>query len=136
MILTFRTPYSCRFKGESVLKRANIPIVLFSILFPLITWAADLEIGELTGAWEFMHWAESDDPDNKHKVGIIMDFQSNGTVISRMPSGDDTEHYKLEGNTIIYSGKHGDEVWKIVSFTPGKSLVVNHAGAIMSFERR
>jgi hypothetical protein len=118
------------------LKRINITIVVFSILFPIVAWAADLKINELTGAWEFMYWAESGDLDNKHKVGIIMNFQSNGTVISRKPSGDVTEHYKLEGNTIIYSGKHGDQVWQIVSFSPGKSLVVNHAGSIMSFERR
>jgi hypothetical protein len=124
------------FKGGSILKKINITVVLFSILFPIVAWAADLTINELTGAWEFMYWAESGDLDNKHKVGIIMDFQSNGTVISRMSSGDVSEHYKLDGNTIIYSGKRGDQVWKIVSFTPGKSLVVNHAGSIMSFERR
>ena len=118
------------------MKKINITGVLFSILFPIVAWATDLTIDGLIGSREFMYWADSDDLDNKHKVGIIMDFQSNGTVISRKSNGDLSEHYKLDGNTIIYSGKHGDQVWKIVSFSPGKSLVVNHAGSIMSFERR
>lgn len=65
-----------------------------------------------------------------------MDFRPDGTVIGRKSGGDVTEHYQLTGNTIIYSGKHGDQVWKIVSFSPGKRFVVNHAGSIMSFERR
>lgn len=64
-------------KGESIVKKRNITIVLFYILFSINGWAADLTIKELTGAWEFMHWAESDDLDNKNKVGIVMCVGSN-----------------------------------------------------------
>ncbi len=118
------------------MKKINITIVLFSILFSMSSWAADLTVKELTGEWEFVYWADSDDLDNRHKVGIVMDFRPDGTVISRKPDGNITEHYKLKGNTIIYTGKRGDQTWKLVSFAPGKSLVVNNMGAIMSFERR
>ena len=118
------------------MKKRNALIVVLSIFISINAWASDLTRAALTGSWEFMHWAESGDLDNKHKVGIIMNFQSNGDVISKLSSGDVTEHYKLNGNTIIYSGKHGDQTWKLVSFSPGESLVVNHMGAIMTFEKR
>lgn len=65
-----------------------------------------------------------------------MDFRPDGTVISRKSTGDVTEHYKVKGEAIIYSGKRGDQTWKIVLFSPGKSFLVNNLGAIISFEKR
>jgi hypothetical protein len=102
------------------MKKRSIAISLLSILFFFNAWAEGLTIKELSGKWVFVHWAESDNLANKHEVGIIMDFQPNGKVISKKPGGDVTEHYKLNGDTIIYTGKRGDQIWKLVSFYPNK----------------
>lgn len=123
------------YKGGVMNRNANVTIVLFFLLLSISAWAANLTVKELTGAWEFMYWAQADDLDNKHEVGIVMDFRPDGTVISRKSSGDVSEHYKVEGNTIIYTGKRGDQLWKVISFSPGKSFLVNNLGTIMSFEK-
>jgi len=99
-------------------------------------WASDLSVDELVGKWEFLHWADSGNLDNTHDVGLVMEFMADGTVTTYMPNKSVTERYQLSGSTIIYSDKRGDQEWKVVSFVPGNTLVVDNFGAVMTLEKR
>lgn len=114
----------------------KIAAVLFMALFAVNVWAAELSMANLTGKWEFLHWAESEAPQETHAVGVVMDFQPDGIVVSEVAGKGVSEGYSINGDKIIYSGKRGEQVWELVSFTPGESLVVSNAGTIMTFRKK
>ena len=84
----------------------------------------------------FLHWADRETPDQIHPVNLVIDFQADGQAVSEMRKGKVSGPYRIEGDMIIYHGKRGEEKWKLVSFVPGESMVVNNSGAIMTFERK
>ena len=90
---------------------------------------------QLEGAWTFRATAETDTPEREMPVGLIMEFRSDGTVISKMPNGDQEAVYRLDGETIRYRDANGEQNWEIRSFKPDTSFVVDNRGMLMFFER-
>lgn len=99
-------------------------------------FAQGLSQEQLTGRWEFTAFADVDAPDDRTPVGVIMDFQPDGAVITQMSTGDQEATYRLDGDTILYSSADGDQQWHIRSFEPDDRLVVEHDRSLMFFERR
>lgn len=114
----------------------KIQFAIILLLLSLNVGAAELSPENLVGEWEFLTWAETESPQETHAVGIVMDFQPDGNVISEVSGKDVTESYRIDGDTIIYAGKRGEQVWKLVALVPGESLVVNNSGTIMTFKRK
>lgn len=100
-------------------------------------WAAEITQEQLVGEWEFTHWAEKANKEQKEIVGVVMDFRSDGTVISKLsgPTGYQRGTYEVNGDTIVYSDNSGEQIWKVETFKPDKKLVVIHKDAIMFFEK-
>ena len=116
--------------------KLKVVTVLITVLLSACVWASELSMDTLSGEWEFLHWAEKETPEQTHKVGIVMDFKSDGTVLSEVGDKSVAEAFRIEGDTIIYTGKRGDQNWKLVSFVPGESMVVDNSGSIMTFRKK
>ena len=94
--------------------------ILLGFLIPVLDLAGEFSAEALVGKWVFKHMVQVETPDNKRNVGYPMEFKANGEVITKMPKEDKLEHYEVTTNTIIYKGKHGKQVWKIISFDENK----------------
>jgi len=105
------------------------------LFFTSICLSIQISQSELVGQWTFIYWMEDGDETSKRDINIIMDFKDDGTVNTNMGNKTEAANYKVDGNTIIYSDKRGKQVWKIISFEPGKSFKVNHKGAMMYFQK-
>ena len=90
---------------------------------------------QLEGAWNFRATAEVETPEELMPVGLIMEFRSDGTIISKMPNGDQESVYRLDGDTIHYRDVNGEQTWEIRSFEPDTSFVVENRRTLMFFER-
>jgi len=110
-----------------------LPCILLS--FTSICFSAQISQNDLLGEWTFVYWMEEGDETSKRDINIIMDFQKDGSVITKMGNKTESAKYKVEGETILYTDKRGQQVWKIISFDPGKSFKVNHKGAEMYFSK-
>ena len=110
-----------------------IPCLLLSLTS--ICLSVQISQIDLLGEWTFVYWMEDGDETSKRDINIIMDFQKDGTVITKMSNTTESAKFKVEGETILYTDKRGQQVWKIISFEPGKSFKVNHKGAIMYFKK-
>lgn len=106
------------------------------VLYAAVGLTQGLSVRDLEGKWEFVSWQEADDPSSKRQIGLMMDFNADGTVVSHMAQGPSNATFTIEGDTILYVDKRGEQPWKIVSHTPEKSLIVNNQGALMTLERR
>ena len=115
-----------------------LTILLVGLVTIVAGTALALEITQkhLLGTWEFVYWSESDDASSKRSVNMIMEFKKDGTVINHRKEGKTTASYSINGNVIEYKDKRGAQQWKVISFSPGESMKVNHMGAVMYFERR
>ena len=118
------------------MKSLNGILMAILCLFSSAVFAVEISADDLVGEWVFVHWAEKDTPEQTRAVNVVMDFQADGQVLSGMSRGKVTETYSVEGDTIIYHGKRGDQVWELVSFSPQESMVVNHKGSIMTFKKK
>ena len=111
------------------------------LLLPVV-WAVlatsgfgqELTINDLVGEWTFVSWMERDDETSKRTVNIQMEFRSDGTVINHLKKGDTLAHWTVDGSVITYTDERGEQIWQVLSFEPGQSLTVDHAGAIMLLE--
>lgn len=112
-----------------------IRLIVLSFLIPLFSMAGEFSAEALVGEWVFNHMAEVDTPDKKRNVKLPMEFKANGEVITKKSKEDVIEHYEVKKNTIIYKGKYGKQVWKIISFDSDKGFVVNQMGMLMTFEK-
>lgn len=90
----------------------------------------------LIGLWEFTAYAEERDPGERTPVGVLFDFRPNGTLISKMSTGDVESHYSVDGMTIHYSDARGEQTWTVRAFEAGVSLVFENRGTLMYLERR
>ena len=90
---------------------------------------------QLEGTWNFTATAEVETPEQLMPVGLIMEFRSDGTIISKMPNGDQESVYRLDGDTIRYRDANGEQTWEIRSFEPDTSFVVENRQTLMFFER-
>ena len=77
------------------------------ILFTSAVWAQSFSSEELIGQWEFVSYVESETPDQRNQVNVVMVFQSGGTLITKMATGDVESSYWIDGNTIYYSDARG-----------------------------
>lgn len=118
------------------MKNINLSMVFLLALFSSMGWAAELNSENLVGKWEFVNWAEAASPKETHAVNVVMDFRPDGQVHTEMPKGTVIESYKIDGDTIVYQGKRGEQKWALVSFTPAESMVVDNSGTIMTFVRK
>lgn len=109
-------------------------IILF--LFVSLAWSASVTNEQLVGKWEFMHWMEEGDESSKRSINMIMEFKSNGEVISSKKGSSAKANYKVADENIIYIDQRGNQIWEVLSFEPGKTLKINHKGAVMFFEKR
>lgn len=110
--------------------------LLLVCLVSAIASAQDFSAAALIGEWEFTAYAESDTPDARVAVGVRFEFRPDGTLISKMPTGDVESRYSVDGNTILYSDANGEQTWILRAFEPGKSIVFENRGTLMYFERR
>lgn len=113
----------------------SIALVLVT-LYAAVSLAQGLSVSDLEGTWEFVSWQEDGDPSSKREIGLMMDFNADGTVVSHMAQGPSNATFTIEGDTILYVDERGEQPWKIVSHTPEETLIVNNQGAIMTLERR
>lgn len=113
----------------------SITLVLVA-LYAVVGLAQGLSVSDLEGRWEFVSWQEVDDPSTKRQIGLMMDFNADGTVVSHMTQGPSNATFTIEGDTILYVDDRGEQPWKVVSHTPEERLIVNNQGAIMTLERR
>ncbi len=109
--------------------------IVSAMLLVAAVWAQAISQEQLTGMWEFIAWAEADNPQEQKPIGVKMDFRADGTVISKKASGDVKASYTVTGDTIVYSDADGEQVWKVQSFRPGEAMVVSNQGALMYFEK-
>lgn len=116
-------------------KLMAVAAVAFAVLSGLSTRVQGLSLKELTGVWLYESYAEIETPDKKLPVGARMDFRPDGTVAMTLSTGSAEGTYRMEGDTIHYADANGEQVWKIHSYEPGKSLVVEHRRALLFFVR-
>ena len=108
----------------------------FIAMSAVMTIASGVSMEQLTGKWEFVYWAENDDPASKRSINMIMEFKKDGTIVNHVANKKTTASYTINGNVIEYSDKNGTQQWEVISFSPNDSMKVNHKGAVMYFERR
>ena len=107
---------------------------LFLALFmPLAALSFDLTNSLLVGKWRFVRIVAED---YEKPVKITMEFQQDGTVINYAHTGQEFSRgvYQIEGDSIVYTDKNGDQNWVVKSIT-ANSLHVDNRGAEMFFER-
>ncbi len=117
------------------MKKMSLMIFVLLALFSSVSWATELNNENLVGKWEFVNWAEAETPEDTHAANVVMDFHADGQVFTETPKGEVIESYKIEDDMIVYHGKRGDQKWKLISFTPGESMVVDNTGTIMTFKK-
>ena len=121
------------------MSRTTICLVWFCLLVvsasALGVAQARMSRQQLEGAWNFTATAEIDTPEELMPVGLIMEFRSDGAIISKMPNGDQEASYRLDGDTIRYRDANGEQTWEIRSFEPDTTFVVENRGMLMFFER-
>jgi hypothetical protein len=121
------------------MSRTSPSLVAFSLLVgiaPALSVAQEpMSQQELEGTWNFRATAELETPEQNTPVGLIMEFRPDGTIVSKMPKGDQEAVYRLDGGTIRYRDANGEQIWEIRSFEPDTSFVVENRGTLMFFER-
>jgi hypothetical protein len=91
---------------------------------------------QLIGEWIYVARADKDSPDNRIPVGFILEFRADGTVITKTTTREMEGTYVIDGATIIYSGPDRKETWRVRSFEPDKTLIVESSGMLSFLERR
>jgi hypothetical protein len=99
------------------------------------TSAQTISLQGLTGVWSYESYAEVETPDERTPVGARMDFRPDGTIVMTLSTGSAEGTFTLEGDTIHYSDANGPQEWKVRSYEPGKSLVVEYMRALLYFEK-
>ncbi len=110
--------------------------VLFVCFVGAAAWAQQFSAEALVGLWEFTAYAEESAPSERTPVGVLFEFRPNGTLISKMSTGDVESSYSVDGMTIHYSDARGEQTWTVRAFEPGVSLVFDNSGTLMYLERR
>ena len=110
-------------------------LLILVVLFPMAGLAQTMTTSDLEGRWEFVSWEEEGDPTSKQLIGLMMDFNADGTVVSHMPDGPSEASFTINDDTIYYVDDKGKQTWKVISHTPDESFIVNNRGSIMVFER-
>ena len=97
--------------------------------------AAELSTEALAGKWNFKYMILDGDTANKRTVNRILEFMPDGKVINYGRDGKKTyAEYKISNGMILYSDEHGDQKWKVESFSKDK-LHIDNRGAEMFLER-
>ena len=118
------------------LRLAQIVIALSVLLLNSVCLAADLSNESLAGTWNFTHMILDGDVDNPRPANVIMEFSADGQIVNKYGQDKVTPaEYRIDGDTIIYSDKNGEQRWQVVEYSEGK-MHVNNSGAEMFFERQ
>jgi hypothetical protein len=99
------------------------------------TNAQNLSLQDLTGVWNYESYADIETPDERLPVGARMDFRADGTIVMTLSTGTAEGRFTLDGDTILYTDANGEQIWKIRSYEPGGSLVLEYQRALMYFEK-
>lgn len=137
MEITVKTRINSSFKRTlGTLRLAQIVIALAVLLFSSVCLAADLSNESLAGTWNFTHMVLDGDVDNPRPANVIMEFSADGQIVNKYGQGKVTPaEYRIDGDTIIYSDKNGEQRWQVVEYSERK-MHVNNSGAEMFFERQ
>jgi hypothetical protein len=114
---------------------ARVAVSITALLLGFAANAQTLSLDGLLGVWNYESYAEIETPENKLAVGARMDFRADGTVVMTMSTGTADGTFTLEGDTIHYADANGPQMWKVRSYEPGKSLVLEYQRALLYFER-
>jgi hypothetical protein len=113
----------------------RIIVAMVAAFLGAATNAQNLSLQDLTGVWNYESYAEIETPDERMPVGAQMDFRADGTIVMTLSTGAAEGTFILDGDTIRYSDSNGEQTWRIRSYEPGKSLVVEYQRALMYFEK-
>ena len=94
--------------------------VLFGLVALLLTAAAtaqSLNRENLVGHWEFTAYSERSTPDERVAVGVQMEIRADGTVLTTTATGITEDRYRIDGNTLIYIGAQGEQVWTVRAYS-------------------
>ena len=106
---------------------------ILALAIPAIAFSLDLSNSSLAGKWQFKRIVTEE---YETSVNIQMEFKPDGTVINYAHTGQEFSRglYQIEGDSIVYTDKNGDQNWVVKSIT-ANSLHVDNRGAEMFFER-
>lgn len=105
------------------------------VIITLDTSAAAPTKKQLTGTWHFVAWAEKAANGHARTLNIRMDFNLDGTVESYRADGIMKASWRIDGDSIVYTDANGEQRWSVIEFVPGKRMMVEQAGAVLTFER-
>lgn len=113
---------------------------LFNVIFLFLLLSSNiladtLSASSISGKWMFTHM--NLDGTGDRPVNRAMEFQSDGTIINYDAAGNrnGSATYTIQGDTIRYKDKHGEQKWRVKKFD-GSDLQVDNSGAMMFFKRQ